>query len=47
MTTDQIKATLAKLDRDMRACIAVSPSDLPALVRKSCTCATCKPRGRG
>ncbi|MGW4791173.1 hypothetical protein ACWEPC_01995 [Nonomuraea sp. NPDC004297] len=48
MTTDQIKETLAKLDRDMRACIAVSPSNLPALVRESCTCPTCKPqRGRG
>lgn len=45
MTADQIKATLATLDKSMKACTTVTPSERPNLLRKSCTCAACKPQG--
>lgn len=45
MTSEEIKATLATLDKAMEACATVSPSDRPNLVRNGCTCATCRPQG--
>ncbi|MET8864708.1 hypothetical protein ABZW11_17360 [Nonomuraea sp. NPDC004580] len=46
MTNAEMEAALATLDEAMRAGARVAPADRPCLVRKGCTCPSCKPGGK-